>query len=77
MVRKEIDLTRDLDELTAIKRIDEIEIDLIDSWLCKIDKSQETREELQKLLELRYFCILRRRLLTNLESDFQVTRFVS
>ncbi len=61
----------DLDEFTAIKQIDELEINLIDSLLCRIDKSQETKaDELLKLLELRYLCMLRKRLLTNIEADY-------
>lgn len=72
-MRKYTDLAGDLDEFTAIKRIAEIEIDLVDSWLYQINESQESVVDQEKLLELRYLCQLRNRLLANIEADVLTT----
>lgn len=72
-VRQNADPTADLDEFTAIKQIDKMEIELVDSWLRQIDESPERTSDRQNLLELRNLCQLRHRLLNNVESEYLVT----
>jgi hypothetical protein len=72
-VCKHTDLTGDLDEFAAIKQIAEIEIDLFNSWLHQLTESQQGTVDQEKLLELRYLCVLRNRLLANIEADFLAT----
>lgn len=66
-VQQKADPTADLDAFTAIKRIDEMEIELLDRWLRQIDESPERTCDRKNLLELRTLCQLRRRILNNME----------
>lgn len=66
---KHIDIAGDLDEHTAIKRISELELDLVESWLYRATDSKEIIVDQQELLELRFLCLLRNRLINNIESD--------
>ncbi len=72
-VRQKVDPTADVDEFIAIKQIDKMEIELVDTWLCQIDESPERTRDRQNLLELRSLCQLRHRLLNNIESENLVT----
>lgn len=72
-MRQKADPTADLDEFTAIKQIDKMEIELVDSLLRQIDESPDRTYDYKKLLELRNLCQLRHRLLTNVESEVHVT----
>jgi hypothetical protein len=69
-VRQKADPTADVDEITVIKKIDQMEIDLVDSLLRRIDESPEGTIDRQNLLELRNLCQLRHRLLNNLRSEY-------
>ena len=66
-MQQKADPTADLDAFTAIKRIDEMEIELLDRWLRQIDESPERTCDRKNLLELRTLCQLRRRILNNME----------
>jgi hypothetical protein len=72
-VRQKPDPAADLDEFTAIKQIDKMEIELVDSWLRQIDESPERTSDRQNLLDLRSLCQVRHKLLNNVESEFLVT----
>ncbi len=76
-MRQDFDPTADLDEFTVIKQIEKREIELIDSWLRRIDKSPEKTIDRADLLELRTLCQLRQRLLNNLESERLLTTGVA
>ena len=69
-MRQKADPTADLDEIAIIKKLDQMEIELVDSLLRQIDKSAEAVIERQNLLELRNLCQLRHRLLKNLRSEY-------
>ena len=70
MSQKKADPTDDLDEITTIKRIDKMELELVDSLLRQIEESPGTAIIQQGLFELRYLCQLRQRLLNNLRSEY-------
>lgn len=63
------DPTEDIDELWAIRRSNEVELELINSWLLELDHEEEKLKILQRLLELRSLCLLRNTLLTNIEEE--------
>jgi hypothetical protein len=63
------DPTEDIDELWAIRRSNEVELELINSWLLELDHEEEKLKILQRLLELRSLCLLRNTLLTNVEEE--------
>jgi hypothetical protein len=67
------DPTEDIDELCAIRRSNEVELELINSWLLELDHEEEKLKTLQRLLELRSLCLLRNTLLTNVEDEHLVT----
>jgi hypothetical protein len=69
-VRRKADPTADVDEITVIKQIDRMEIELVDSLLRRIEESPEGAIDRQNLLELRNLCQLRHRLLKNLRSEY-------
>lgn len=66
------DPTEDIDELWAIRRSNEVELELIDSWLLELDQEQEKLKVLHRLMELRNLCLLRNGLLTNVEDEHLV-----
>ena len=72
-VRQKADPAGDLDEITAIKKIDQMEIEIVDSLLRQIDKSAEAVIDRQNLLELRNLCQLRSKILKNLNSEYLAT----
>jgi hypothetical protein len=68
-VANTIDPTADIDELWAIKRSNEMELDLIDLWLGELDGEPGRPNDLQHLVELRNLCILRNILVMRVESE--------
>jgi hypothetical protein len=49
-----------------------LELDIIDSWLRRMDEVPENLEARQNLLELRSLCLLRNRLVINIETEHLV-----
>lgn len=66
------DPTEDIDELWAIRQSNDVELELIESWLLELDQEHEKLKVLQRLMELRSLCLLRNRLLTNVEDEYLV-----
>lgn len=73
MRQQETDPAADFDLFAAIKRLEKMEIEIVDSLLRQIDESPQGAIDRQKLLELRSLCQLRNRLLNNLRSEYLVT----
>jgi len=66
------DPTEDIKELSAVIRSNEMELDLIDTWLNELGQSLDEMAIRQKLLELRSLCLLRRRLLRKIEVELEM-----
>lgn len=68
-VKSGTDPTQDIDELWAIRRSNEMELDLIDLWLHQLEGSPDRQSIEHHLLELRNLCILRNRLVKSVETE--------
>jgi hypothetical protein len=68
-VRNLFDPTGDIDDLCAIIRSNEMELSLIDSWLSELNGSSKQLNARENLLELRSLCLLRNRLLLQVEKQ--------
>ena len=66
-----MDSTEDVKELCAVIRSNEMELDLIETWLSELGQSLDKMSITERLLELRSLCLLRRRLLRKIELELE------
>jgi len=67
------DPTADVDEFSIIKRSNDLELAMIDSWLSQLGVTATDVNFRRNLLELRNLCLLRNRLLRQIENQHLAT----
>ena len=69
-MQHETDPTEDINELSAVIRSNDLELDLIDQWLSGLDQAPDKTAISRKLLELRSLCQIRTKLLRKIEAEY-------
>lgn len=63
------DPTADVDEFSIMRRSNDLELAMIDSWLSQLGTTAFEMNFRKSLLEMRNLCLLRNRLLSQIENQ--------